>query len=564
MRIRIVKRKAALKIPANLADVIIALSAVPSLSDKRRRDLVSACSSTARLAGRDTSELPAKVTDLRNLLAGQHHVQGRITAKRRANIRSDLAAALVAVGVIPSLDPSTELSLSWVTFLGKATAKHHALFLSRFARFCSLRQIDPSAVNDTVLKQFESYLELRILTNDPRKIVRDTAKSFNVIIKRAALDHALLKTARGERYVSTPLDAYPASLQADIERYIRRLEKPDLFSDEGPSRALRPMSLRNTKAHLRQILAAAVAAGTAPDHFKSLADLIDIEVLESAFTQITDRRRGQMPTSLANILATLLAIARHYVKAPEAIIRKLAKAKQQVGDRLGNTHRVMSKKSQRRMEQFSDEDNVALIVALPQTLIARANRKSGSSRAALDAMTAAGIAFLLGCPALRIANLAGLRMEEDLTRDGKNRHVAFHIHIAAEKTKGRQSIQARLTPPLSTVIDHYLKHHRKHLTGDPEDWVFPSQGGGPRSPGHLGDFLKQRIFKETGIVMNAHLFRHLSAFLYLHDRPGEYESVRRLVGHAKIETTTSFYSPQSNQASFDRYGEVLDRYRRDK
>ncbi len=94
--------------------------------------------------------------------------------------------------------------------------------------------------------------------------------------------------------------------------------------------------------------------------------------------------------------------------------------------------------------------------------------------------------------------------------------------------------------------------------------MFPSASGAPRTPSYFGGLIKQRIFRETGLVMNAHLFRHFSAYVYLEAHPGHYEDVRRLVGHSKMETTTAFYAPASNKAAFKLYADVLSPYMADK
>ena len=200
MPIRSVKRSNVPEAPKTLSQVIEALSMDATLTESRRRDLVSACNSFARLVGRQAHDIPSDVGALRNLIASLHHVQGRITKKRLANIRADLAAALQVIGVRPP-DPDRVISASWIDFLAKASAKHQGWAMARFARFCSARQIEPAAVNDEVLEHFKRHLDARVLTNDPVKIARDTAKNFNVVVKRAGLGFGLLNTARGEHYV---------------------------------------------------------------------------------------------------------------------------------------------------------------------------------------------------------------------------------------------------------------------------------------------------------------------------------------------------------------------------
>jgi hypothetical protein len=67
------------------------------------------------------------------------------------------------------------------------------------------------------------------------------------------------------------------------------------------------------------------------------------------------------------------------------------------------------------------------------------------------------------------------------------------------------------------------------------------------------------IYRETVLVMNAHLFRHFAGMLYLRQRPGAYEAVRRLLGHRKLDTTTSFYTDFESKRTIRHYDEVVCR-----
>lgn len=560
MPIRIVKKKdVARKAPETLAEVIDFLSKDTRLADKRRRDLISACNSTARLANRPAYDVACDVAALRQLFAVLHPVHGRISKKRLANIRADLAAALELACVIPAADPNTDLLPAWRAFLDKATQRHHAYFLSRLVRYCGHRQFEPANVTDVVMREFRTWLDARVLTNDSAKIVKDTAVAFNAIVKRAGLDIPLLTTAMAERYVTRRLDTYPSSLMVDIERYLKRLREPDLFSGEGPRRPLRPTSLRNIKAHIRQVLDAAVTVGYPPEQFKGLADLIDIEVISAAIGHMVERRGGEFPSGLNNILATLMALGRYHVKADKITLDRIAAGQRQVGDRLGTNRPTMSIKSQRRMDQFEAAENIVRLANLPEKLLKRAEQEARKNSGILDAMAAAAIAILLCCP-MRIKNLANLHMKDDMSVVKEGRSAVILIHVSPDKTKGRQAIDAVIEPPYSTVIVRYITQCRKQIASKPSDWLFPAASGGPRTPDHFGGMIKERIFRETGLTMNAHLFRHFSAYVFLEANPGAYEDVRRVVGHAKMDTTTSFYAPASTKATFQRYSAVLRRY----
>ena len=61
-------------------------------------------------------------------------------------------------------------------------------------------------------------------------------------------------------------------------------------------------------------------------------------------------------------------------------------------------------------------------------------------------------------------------------------------------------------------------------------------------PSHLSRRISARIQKGTGLVMHVHLFRHFAAKIFLDANPGQYEVVRRLLGHAALSSTLSAYT----------------------
>jgi len=57
--------------------------------------------------------------------------------------------------------------------------------------------------------------------------------------------------------------------------------------------------------------------------------------------------------------------------------------------------------------------------------------------------------------------------------------------------------------------------------------------------------------------MNAHLFRHLAAMLWLDANPGGYEAARRLLGHSSVSKTINVYSGLETHSVFEAFGNVL-------
>ena len=60
----------------------------------------------------------------------------------------------------------------------------------------------------------------------------------------------------------------------------------------------------------------------------------------------------------------------------------------------------------------------------------------------------------------------------------------------------------------------------------------------------------ERVQEWTGLGITVHQFRHAAGALILKHRPGEYELVRRVLGHKSAQTTKNFYlSLETTQAS---------------
>jgi integrase len=57
--------------------------------------------------------------------------------------------------------------------------------------------------------------------------------------------------------------------------------------------------------------------------------------------------------------------------------------------------------------------------------------------------------------------------------------------------------------------------------------------------------------------MTMRQFRHLAAWIYLRAHPGDYETVRRLLGHKNVATTIRFYQEMEKLTASRRYNEIV-------
>lgn len=84
----------------------------------------------------------------------------------------------------------------------------------------------------------------------------------------------------------------------------------------------------------------------------------------------------------------------------------------------------------------------------------------------------------------------------------------------------------------------------------------------PETPAQLAAQIKRAIKIGTGLIVNVHLFRHVCAFLYLKAHPGEYETVRLLLGHTTLSVTVRAYCGLERSDAVRRYDSLIDTYRR--
>ena len=69
-----------------------------------------------------------------------------------------------------------------------------------------------------------------------------------------------------------------------------------------------------------------------------------------------------------------------------------------------------------------------------------------------------------------------------------------------------------------------------------------TSGAGGKVASYFSSQIANLLSKEIGQRVTAHQFRHLIGYLFLLEHQGNYEVVRRLLGHQLIETTVKFYA----------------------
>jgi hypothetical protein len=182
------------------------------------------------------------------------------------------------------------------------------------------------------------------------------------------------------------------------------------------------------------------------------------------------------------------------------------------------------------------------VVNLPDQLMhqARLQRRHAPVKAGVLAQIAAAVAILTVAP-VRLDNLASIQLGENLTKPG-GPDSDYWLTFRKYDVKNNVALQSKLDDWATAIIDEYVQDFRPALTrGSNADWLFPGQTRGHKEKISFSTQIVGRIYKATGLRITVHQFRHAAGALILKHRPGEYELVRRVLGHKSVTTTLKFY-----------------------
>ena len=138
----------------------------------------------------------------------------------------------------------------------------------------------------------------------------------------------------------------------------------------------------------------------------------------------------------------------------------------------------------------------------------------------------------------------------------------MHLVVPPGEVKNKTPLEFELPPDVVRLLELYLEKFRPLLVTDSSIYLYPARQGGAKTPAQLVAQIKRGIKIGTGLTVNAHLFRHVCAFLYLKAHPTDYETVRLLLGHTNLATTVRAYCGLERSDAVRRYDSLIDTYRR--
>jgi integrase len=522
-----------------LQTVLDRIATTSGLSDSRKRDLRSAVMSFAKLIERSPAAIPLDLADIRGTLDAMVPASAKISAKRWANLRSDLAAAIAASGLLPMLKTSdVRLDGAWTELLASADqrARHG---LSRFARWASLLGIHPEEVDDSTLARFIANLESASLVRNLHTLPGTVARAWNAIVRLHAVSglHPIAIPTNGRAPIGI-WQQLPAPFRDEVERYLTWASVPDPLADGARPRPLSALSLRLQRTHIHSAATAAVAAGLPVVRLRSLADLVEPKSFRALLFHRW-REDGRTLTAFTHGVAiTLIDVASNWVKAPADIVSTLKALR----SKLGTLRSGLTEKNQALLRRFDDPRLAAALVQLPDRLWHAARRRLATSRFPfIDLQSALAIDLLVHVPALRMQNLSSLRFDKHLHWPQGRRKPAL-LTFGDDETKNNVRFEFEIPTVLAERLQIYRNEIAPTVTGQRPEAMFVTFKGKPRTQGAIKVAIERTVLCKLGVKLTPHQFRHLAAKFALDDNPGAFELVRQLLAHKNLKTTTNFYA----------------------
>jgi site-specific recombinase XerD len=544
---------------SSFVDAIVAIGQATDLSEQTRRHWVCSLRQIAKWLDRPAEVIPARWTSVRMPVAQLHHARVGVTAKTLANHRSNVRAALrwfandhdVPVRGVP-------LSAEWAKLRDNIQDRGQRARLYGLMRYCSGCGIRPGEVNDTILDAYLSYRAETTALESNDMARRSVARTWNA-------SAGVIDGWPAQRLTEPPIKAkvgpgweeFPEGLRGDVDAYLRGLSKTRLGLNGKRIAPCQPATIHTRRAELVAVARMAVRLGVRIQSLASLAALLHPDVVEQVIEAYW-QKNGKEPKAFTIDLGwKLLRIARERGCLDQGAIERLDEIRVTLEDyrRSG-----LTEKNLKVVRSVLTEGIWSEVISLPSILMrqARAAKDHAPTKAALTAQLATAIAILTFAP-IRLSNLVNIELGQNLIKPG-GLNSPYWLVFPHYDVKNRVDLNFQFDEALTELIDEYVHEFRPVLLRRSNaSWLFPGEAGEPKTANMFSAQITERIEKATGLRITAHQFRHAAAAFYLKHHPGDYETVRRFLGHRNIQTTINFYCGLQTIQATEEFGKIIRR-----
>lgn len=551
-------------IEPSFADALAPISQATDLTQVQRRHWSCSLRVIAAALDKPTELVPARWTAIRQSVARLHHADLNMTAKTLANHKANIRAALrwfAKEAGIPTR--GVPLSPDWARLQKGIGHFRTRANLSSLMRYCSARRVGPGDVNERVLDDCLAYRARTAALSADAAARRRIARAWNGCIgvvqgwPSARLDEPPPKRSSAR----PPWEEFPDGLRQDIESYLQRLMR--VRRDVGGKRRLpcKPKTIAVRRAKLLAFVRKAVAIGYSIETLTSFSVVLEPRLVErvlDAYWQKQGEEPGIYAIELAQLLSAIAAQTQCIGQASIASLDDMRAGLEQLRSP------GLTEKNMKLVRQVLGSDVWHRVIELPWKLMKDAStlRDRSPVKAAGLAQIAVAIAILTVFP-IRVSNLGSIRTGENLTRPGAA-GSPYWLHFPHYDVKNRVRLETVFDDAeMTRLLDEYIyKHLTVLLRGSNEPWLFPGLHGRPKALATLSGQITKRIHKSTGLQVTVHQFRHAAVALILTEKPGNYEYVRRILGHRNIQTTINFYVGLEPVQATKEFGDIIRRQMR--
>jgi len=541
----------------SFADAIGAIERAVELGRSQQQHLTCSLRQIAKALGRPIESIPARWTSVRMPIAALQHAMAGNREKTLQNHKANVRRALVwFAGEHDVPARGVPLRAEWIALRERLTDRQCRVRLSGLMRYCSGKAIRPDHVSESVLDAYMAYraATTRLATdNAARRVI---ARAWNGCAGAVPgwptllLREPAIKGSGGPTWLD-----FPEGLRSDIEAYLAGLGRMRRGANGKRIRPCKPTTIRTRRAELVAVIK--MAARIVPLHsLTGLRVFLRPGLVEHVLEAYWEKD-GERPGKFTIDMAWKLRSMARSIGADAADLDRLGEIQAEL-----ETHRQsgLTPKNLALIRQVLNRNVWGSIVRLSALLMREAQLMDEHApvRAALTAQMAVAIAILSVAP-VRLGNLGRIQLGANLIKPA-GLDAPYWLVFPDYDVKNRVPLEFPLDKHVTEVIDAYVHDFRHALVrGSNEPWLFPGDGRGHKTLATLGTQMTERILAATGVRMTVHQFRHAAAAILLKHRPGEYELVRRLLGHHNIETTKSFYCGLETTQATEIYGDIIRR-----
>jgi integrase len=546
----------------SFADAIAKIEEAKELPASKRTHWTCSLRAIARALDRPPESIAARWGAVALKVNQLHHADSGVEWKTLANHKSNAKAALFWFGGETGLPRrGAPLDRQWQKLRRRLKDRSRLAKLSGLIRYCSLRGITPDQVDEAVIDAYMAYRKETTALAVDTKAWRAIARAWNASHSiegwpQQKLVEPPLKTKEGPYW-----EDFPQQLQDDVAAHLKFLSTHRRSPSGKHLRPCKASTLKTRRMDLISFAKKAIRIGAPIEELSSLSVLLAPDLVDRILDREWKDHGDEPKTTTIDLAKKLVLVARstNCLTKEELIQLDDKRAALEQYRKEG-----MTEKNLKIIRQVLNSEVWGRVINCPDELMrkARSLKDRAPVKAAVTAQIAVAVAILTAAP-VRASNLASIRLGENLIKPG-GPDTDYLLTFPHYDVKNQVDLTAELDDYVTAIIDEYVHDYRPALMrGSNEDWLFPGgEGEGSKDPHLFGIQVTERIQKVTGLRITLHQYRHAAAAVYLKDHPGDYETVRRFLGHRNIRTTVKFYCGLETIQASRMLGDVVRRHRK--